>query len=261
MLRSVLQKHPQLHCFPEVFHTDYGARAQFPDAYPTHYEEYHLACVRADPDAALLARRPEQVGGYLAEIERWAEAAGTGALIDVKYNSVHQADPTWRMPTEVPEMLRIFADRGYRVIHLKRRDVLGMTTSLFRGGLTGQFGAVSTDEIKRVTFRINPSDYLRTLRYLVEGEAAIDGWLGDLEARCYDLYYESLFSGAPGSPFAPATFAALGRFLDLSMDGLDLTPAYKKLAPRSMRDEVENHDELIAAVRASPWGDRAALTG
>lgn len=252
MLRRIIRTDEKIHCLPEVFNNTYDGRNDFPEGVP-YYFEYLESAVREDPAKSHPDAAYGLVENYFELIGRQMVADGRTALVDVKYSSLHHADAVWRSPGKRPEMVYLFKDRKYPILHLRRRNLVRLAFSLARAIESKQYVAGQHRDVSKVSFDLDIRLTLKSLEELKENDDLICRWLNMVGGKRLDLFYEDLFEEHPGSPFRRKPFEQIAELLGLDEVNFDLVPKTKKLAPQDLREEVRNFDELEAALAGSEF--------
>lgn len=252
MLRKIIATDERVHCLPEVFNNSYNGRSDFPEGIP-YYLEFLENAVREDatkchPDVAY-----DLVGDYFGIIARRMESDERVALVDVKYNSLNHADATWRQPGKRPEMLRLFKSNNYPVIHLRRRNLVRLAFSLTRALQSNQYVARRDHDVSKISIDLDVPFFVKWVQELKINEEMVRKWLKLVGAKRLELCYEDLFEEHPGSPFLSEPFERIAEFLGLGEMRFDLVPKTRKLAPQDLREEINNFDELEAALKGTEF--------
>lgn len=248
MFRNVLSSDERLHCAPEVFNNRYDGRELLPEGIP-YYFEFLDSKVREDhasfhPDAAY-----DLVSAYFQEFEDRMKAEDRTAIVDVKYSSLHHADGAWRNPSMRPEMIGLFKKRQFPILHLRRRNLVRLAFSLARAIQTDQYLAMNKSEVGDASVKLDVRLFKRSLRELKNNDRMICRWLRNTGGKQLELVYEDLFEDVPGSALQREPFEEVARFLGLEEMRFDIVPRTQKLAPQELRNEIENFNELEAALK------------
>jgi len=243
-LRGVLDNHPGLVCFPEVF------QDAKPGEDPT--AGYHFGVppfwnlfrerLRADPMVGLPPNRGAVVRDYFDLLAETAEKEGRTILVDVKYNSLHHMDHYWRGPTAPPEMLKFFGEQGYPIVHQVRDDLVRVAVSLLHARTTQQYVASGNQNVKSQVLSPEPAEFHNLLRLQKRNRRTIKGWL----RRCpevLEISYEQLL--APNSPAGLDidAFVRVQEFLGLE-PFRELVATTKRTTARPLRDVLGNYEVI-----------------
>lgn len=252
MLRKIIATDERVHCLPEVFNNSYNGRSDFPEGIP-YYFEFLEEQVREDPARCHPDAAYDIVSNYFDIVARRMESDGRTALVDVKYSSLNHADATWRQPGKRPEMIRLFKEQNYPIVHLRRRNLVRLAFSLARAIQSKQYVARRDHDVSEVLIDLDVRGFVNSLYELKRNDELICKWLKLMGSQSLELVYEDLFEEHPGSPFLPEPFQQIADFLDLDEVRFDLVPKTRKLAPQDLRDEISNFDELEAALRGTEF--------
>lgn len=250
MFRRVLGTHERIRAVPEVFNSSFDARDLMPKGVP-FFLEYLLEQTTKSSVRGMPHARPDVLVEYLEMLE--TATAGKTAVVDVKYNSLHSAESVWSRPGGAPRLLRIFRDRGYRVIHLVRHNHLAVAVSLQRASKTGVFVVPATRPVATEKLVVDPNAVVRTVREMKEAAGLVRRWLQESGLSHQEVAYEDLFVNDPGSQLDSTRFHRIAEFIGVSQGGFDLVPETRKIAPRDLREEIVNIGELAAAFAGTEY--------
>lgn len=259
MLRSILDSHPKFIALPEVFN-DHTNNLTEEINLPS-FNRFLIEKTKQTPETVLLNYRQSMVESYFDQICAYTEERQAGALIDVKYNSLHQAEGHWKDVDEAPHMLKIFKDRKMPVIHMMRRNKVAVAISTIRAQKTKQYRAVESAavEVSQTTLQIDPDILLWSLQALDRREQLVDQWLRSFKIPHITISYEELFVGKPGSAISSLSFETISNFLGISHSELSLQPKTLKLSMRPYCEEIENYSEVEELLRETQY--HGQLTG
>ncbi len=247
-LRDLLGNHPRVAPLAEVFNTEEQAEQLLPLDLPCYWR-YHRQQISADPETGHPSHNPDRVAEYFALVDHWS--AGRVALLDIKYNSLHHADPDWRYPSEPPRMLWIIRGLGAPLIWMRRRDRVAVVYSLIKTQHTGVYHRTRDQPEQRVTLRIEPAQFLHGLERMEKDDALVEGWLARTRIPTLPVDYEDLFVDAPGSAIDHPTMDAVLRFLGERLDAVELRSNLVRTSSEDFRPELENHEEIEAYLRGT----------
>lgn len=206
LLRSLLNAHPEVHCADEVL----------------------------GPKAVLFP---------LAHVERLSR------LVD---------EPVWGFKVKVYQLTRhqgledpqaflaALADRGHRIIHLRRRNLLrqAVSNAVAVGG--GRYLYAEGEERKPVTVHMDPTETIEVMRRRVAHAAAEDTALAGLEHLSL-TYEDDLLEPARQQATADRVVRYLGR------DPVPVTTHLRRIVSGGLGDRVENWDEVAAALAGTEF--------
>lgn len=243
-LRGVLDNHPGLVCFPEVFQDTKPGEdptAGYHFGVPPFWNFFRER-LQSDPMVGLPQNRGAVVRDYFDLLSETAEKEDCRILVDVKYNSLHHMDHLWRGPTAPPEMLKFFAAQGYPVVHQIREDLVRVAVSLLHARTTSQYVASGNQDVRNQVISPDPIEFHNLLRLQRRNRRTIKGWL----RRCPDVFgvsYENLLD-----PDCPAgldidAFVEIQEFLGLE-PYRDLQAKTKRTTARPLADVLGNFDAI-----------------
>ncbi len=244
MLRRVLGSHSRVQVFPEIFHDNPAPRDLMPATAPRYFD-YLRRLFGHGSTMPMPAANAGHVSDYLDCLAGFAGPDHCVQVLDIKYNSLHHANDAWQPPSEPPRALHILGTRKIPVLHLVRMDVVAICFSQFRAEASGVFVAHRTREVEPVRFRCDPKRFLHRLRRTRADRALVEDWLRRCGIELLEIHYEALFRGPPGSHIDPARLQEIGGFLGIDPSVLDPRPQTRKLSPSSLRQELENFDEIL----------------
>ena len=256
MLGSYLDSHPNARMFFEVFH-------HFPDSVAFGRPGY---AARSNAPAVVADRNTDPVGFLERHVftrqPRSVQAVGFKLL----YNQARAAPQWWDAPEydrwwthldrdKAPDWgsarsdlwAALAADRDLAVVHLTRENPLASLVSAELAKETGRWGVGATGGAGRetldTTVRLTPEhclqDFDAGLRQQREADAHFQGH------PVLHVTYEELVR-AP----KPA-LARIQTFLGLPVVALETVT--KKQNPRSLRNSIENYDDVAAVLRGTLW--------
>ena len=171
-------------------------------------------------------------------------------LVDVKVEQLRILDwPSIRL-TDPPRLLSYMRDRGFRLIRLRRRNLLAQLASL-KLAISTQVWVRTTsapDAGAPGTVRIDLNTLYDEFSWREREEAQVDAWLGD-GAQSLTLYYEDL--AGPGGGLADGSRARLNHFLGWQLSTASLAST-RKIAP-PLSTLIENYDEVAKALTGTQY--------
>lgn len=226
MLMWFLQSHPDVCAHGEVLAPDGPL-----DFYGVHY--------RVDPplESVLMGLRDRDPVGFLREFV-WQAGKRAAAGFKGKYEEL-------LLPRYAAVLEAIRADTAVRVIHLTRENLLArflsqhLATNVHRVFNVVEGRERPPDVRVRLSARACQEDFAST----EARQSRFRDWLSDHPVL--ELTYERL-TGAQGDALADVQ-----RFL--SVDPRPLTTPSTRIRTRSLRETIENYDELAARFRGGPY--------
>lgn len=140
---------------------------------------------------------------------------------------------------------RLHDEHGFRIIYLRRRDLLRHALSNMRAREFGFHTRTSTAP-KPAAMVVDPDELLRWL----QGSAG----LADFEAECLQqtphlsLFYEDHLAD---EAVHQTTADAICGFLDLAP--ATVSTSYRKISPVGLRESVANYDQVAQALHGTPF--------
>jgi hypothetical protein len=241
-LKSILQSHPDFHCFEEIFHADPAFRS-YPENFFRFVEE------RQFPAAALFPWNIEStLERFWEHLDELADAARFQVL-DVKYNSTHFVTPAWQPLNYYPRLFDYIKENKLRVIHLIRRNSL-------RQWVSGKIAArLRTWSIRHETpeppqsVRIEIQPLIWALQGMAEEDAVL--FRGFWNYDVLELEYADLFL-RPDGCVPPSALKRISDWFGVANRFASLPECSKQLSfPLTML--IENYDEVATALRETPF--------
>lgn len=207
-----------------------------------HRENYfHFLSALQSPFLALPQNaelRFQTYFGYLHHI--WHDRR---LLLDVKYDVLHLFDGPLREPHAPPDIFRLLREGGAPVVHLTR-NLLHVCYSTLNAVATEQWHVVGAEQPRTRRFIADPNYVLAFLYQKHFEETHVRRYMDTL-SNAIEVDYDKIFSGD-----------RLGRqrlleFLGVSDRGLG--PDYKKQINKPYSALIENYEEVVLAVRDSPF--------
>lgn len=242
-LQSVLEGHAEIDCAREVFHTDPdGYEHLDPAANWFRYVERRGAAVDVlsmqDAGRRLFA-------DFLDEIR--ARTPKRYLVVDVKLNSARNLDAPWQSLTGPPRLFELVRARRLPVLVLRRRNHLRTWVSLLTAERTRDWVVGGAAPGAAVTLRLDVARLLRTLEQWRDEDELLERAFPPGAGRL-TLEYEELFPRLDG-PAVPEQLARIAAWLGVPDRFPAYAPAYGKLAVLPLAEVIENHDEVVAALR------------
>lgn len=220
LLRDLIASHPHAFCGGEIFNKDYVERNGVP--WPVGDTEKDNTLI------PLMRDNPEE---YLARLFAQAATKGfraIGAKLTFENGAAH---PTASMCLAAKENLR--------VIHLRRCNVLRQYVSLQRAFKTGEWAAKgNSGPLPRIHI-----DFVKFVWFLLRNK--------ELEAKAHELFAKHPSMQVTYEDLAAAPQAVSARCVEfLGLDpNVPLRTWHRKSATDSLRDAIENYDEVKARFR------------
>lgn len=195
---EALGQHASITSYGEVFH---AARGPGDTALYTNlrlseranYFTFRERLIALQP--SLSYPSPENVEAMLdAYLDHLGENSKGWALIDIKYNSWHHFETTWRTPGRQPHLMKLLAARGAVFVHIKRRDLLARFASEIIANDRAIFHAAPDTELPELSITLDPAKVSANISEARKTIECFDGWLAQADARI-EVDYEDLLAG------------------------------------------------------------------
>lgn len=144
------------------------------------------------------------------------------------------------------ELLTRFVDGGWRIVHMKRENVLRQAVSALVSRYRKQWHSTKSEGALRGAMRIDVED-LRWMMDAIVRDTGVDAKnLGDLP-RAETIYERDLLDADRHQATADRMFAFLG------LPSAPVRTRWAKVTPKRLRDFVANYDEMAESVAAGPY--------
>jgi sulfotransferase family protein len=229
LLVESLDSHPDVECRKDVFSIRRRWKRFQVDVMTGLFYQYRSASLKRQFD--YLFRRRRLVRAFLDET--LAPAKGVLARgIRLSYEQVRK----------YPDILPWVLENDVRIIHLVRESSLKAVVSHFTAKKRGF--AHATSQVERVTLRLPPAE-LRA--HLEDREREIERYRALFQGRpCCEVSYESFLARREEESRRLLAFLGIERYAPL-------TSRLVKQNPDSLRDILENYDEIAQALRGTPF--------
>jgi hypothetical protein len=246
-LCDVLSSHPDVFCTPEVFHD-----RPSPDAY-LEVEANFFRFLERHPKACL-GRAPswdEQQAmflDFLDFLQTFTEKRFM--VIDVKYNSTHHLNASWKFISAEPTMFAFIRNNDLRVLNLTRRNYLRYHVSQCKANLTQTWAAPVDTRHRDDRIRIDVPTMLDDLELCRAENEIVTKSFADYR-RYLSLDYQELFP-VMGAPISDDALGRISAWLGLGPE-FKRDPTYRKQAVLGLRETIENYDEVEQALTGTPF--------
>ncbi len=236
-LGSLLDQHPQISYYGEVFHPDEIDREH-------NYFNFLLKKAKGDPNNALPSANEQNYRDYIAQLESSGQKGSV--LIDVKYSSTHHFNGYWHSPLDPPGFLQICQRERRKIIHLKRHNLLKTRISGLLAEHNKIWHATPEDTITVKTLTLDTEEVLGFLASMSQQVTYFDNYLGNYP-QILTLSYENLFQAS--GTLASDTSKSLAAFLEVDEEPFNtLTPFFVKQASDDLSAVIENYDEISSCL-------------
>lgn len=166
--------------------------------------------------------------------------------VDIKYNSLRTMVTVFQEPSAPPPLLTLMGRRGFKLIHLWRRNLFLQALSEEIGNTTGKFHLYDKTEITPVSLSISVPKLLFRMEQLSQSNQIAADWLATFPN--VELVYEDTFIDGRLTDFAAKKLEAA------SIKATALSPQTIK-PHRDLRQTIANFDEVADALNANGYGD------
>jgi hypothetical protein len=236
-LRSLLNTHPQIHLYPELFlDQDY--------AYPVYFYHFWLQKIRADEANITLAARNHITHEYLDTI--YASKQGKAAVgIDVKYNQFEI----------VYGLAQTLLEKRISVVHLVRQNILKTLLSSRLNGMQKELGRKSHDTKLPPPVQVVLKPDVHLFAEFQQRQAQIQFYRALFSERLpyLEVTYEGLVGNSNAGIAHGDTIDRVLDFLGVTKGDIELHTQLKKTNPRSLRDLIANYEEVAEVLRKTQW--------
>jgi len=234
LFRSILNTHPKVHAFDEVYG---GLRPQR----APNYLSFLLQQVSSDPAQALpkVETLKQLFQDHHAKLESLSPEA-TVRLVDIKYTHVHRFNPLNYHVLELPYLLRCIQASGGSILHVIRKNLLATYTSATVAKHNASYRATKAESVKdtRVTL-----DADLTLSELEKRDQEIAHFRNLLKAipAVREIFYEDMIEDGL---FSETILSELAQSWSVGMD-FQRQPEREKIVP-PLKDAIVNLQEIEA---------------
>jgi hypothetical protein len=243
-LRSVLETHPDIGCFDEVFKIEDRTS---PDPlirasnYFTFLERYCAGDItRSFPD-----RHAELFDDYLAYLRDLLPKRHL--VVDVKYNSTHHITGVWRGMGE-PTLFDLIKARNLAVLQLTRRNLLRCLVSSLKGHQSKRYYVRDGMPPPDLRIEVPPDWALNTMEHWAREDEFVARVFGDLP-HFRQVEYAELFPDASGA-IAPAALQGLAGWFDVAGAFVNRASLTKQ-SWLPLDQTIANYDDVRAALRGT----------
>jgi LPS sulfotransferase NodH len=190
-LKSVLESHPDFHCFEEIFHADPAFR-QCPENFFRYVEDRHL------PASALFPWNIQQTLDAFWDHLKTLAGPARFQVLDIKYNSAHLICREWQSLNHYPALFDVIKEQGMRVVHLKRKNALRQWVSARIADRTRTWVVERQGPEPVGALQVDTEDLMWTLKGMQEEDELI--WRALWDYDVLELEYCDLFLKPGGVP-------------------------------------------------------------
>jgi LPS sulfotransferase NodH len=222
-LVSLLQSHPKIRAFGEVF----GDDEQIHWGYPSYSSAKVLQTRKKDPIKFL-----DQI--VFRDFLKSTKAVG--------FKLLYQEEQNFKIKA-ICEYLRKI--KNLNVIHLKRRNILANYVSWQIAKKTDVWILLKGKNNHQIQLEIDYQDCLNYFHKTKALEKEHESFFAEHAKQIHNLYYEDLVANTEQE------IQGVQRFL--GVESLPLTPYTQKQEKRSLQEIITNYDELKEKFESTPW--------
>ncbi len=246
-LRTILDSHPDVFCFNEVFNLadrDSDDRLLRESNFFTFLERYAGDDIRR----AMADNHERLFLDYLEYLRCLSQKRY--ALIDVKYNTTHFLVRPWQQRA-TPYLIELIIKHGIYVLHVTRRNYLRYVLSTLKAWRSNRYTVMAGDAHHAdVALYLDPGFVLDELSYCREEDERIQRELAKHD-RMLTFDYAEIFPGN-GVVIAPTFLERFSAWRGVATQFV-LDPKYQKQSTLPLPEAIENYDEIAAALRDGPF--------
>jgi hypothetical protein len=237
VFKDMLKTHPALFSLGEIFN-ETNERSYF------HFLQDRI---RADAAEALPSRAIANFGHYLqwcSEIARARKARTRTLVLDVKYDQAHLlCEPWWNMGA-LPRIFFLIRERGWKVIDIHRKNVMGLVVSNQIAIKTKIYHSTNLPpgESQAAKVHIDPQRLAREVATTEGAYRRVAEHFGDYR-KYLPVLYEEMFEA--NGEFSADVLSQVSQFLGVD-NKFDPKPKLAKLLENDVFSHIENAAEIRA---------------
>jgi hypothetical protein len=241
VFKDMLKTHPALFSMGEIFN-ETNERSYF------HFLQELIA---NDRRAALPSQALGNFAKYLdwcAEFARRRKPATRILVMDVKYDQSHLLCESWWSVGALPKIFFLIRERGWKVIDIHRRDIVGLVVSNQIAIKTRVYHSTNLEPgaVQEAKVHIHPQRLERELVATQNSYRRIAAHFGEYK-KYLGVFYEDMFDS--DGAFAPQLLERLSDFLGME-NRFDPKPKLAKLLEKDIFSHIENADEIRSLIDA-----------
>lgn len=248
-LRSIMESHPEIFCFNEVFsfndHASEDAALRAPNFF-TFVTEY----ARDDMRRVMPDQHERMFLDFLEYLRCFSDERYL--VVDVKCNTSHFFTKPFSDDMTRPYLFDLIRAHDLRVLHVTRKNYLRYVLSVMKAWRSRSY-AVSTRDGRShsdSSIRLDVGFLLRTLDICHDEDSVIERTFGSYP-RLLSYDYAELFPGGT-DPVAGAFLEELSRWLGVA-DTFRTETEFQKQSSLPLAETIENFDEVAAALRGTRY--------
>ena len=245
-LRSVLDTHPDICCFDEVFKFE-DRRSSDPRVRASNYFTFLEAYCAGDVTRAFPDRHDQLFDDYLTYLRGLTPKRHI--VVDVKYNSTHHIGGVWRSIGS-PTLFELIKARGLGVIQLTRHNHLRCLLSTLKGRATGRYYVRDGVAPPDLQVTVPPAEALATMEHWAFEDNGVAGAFLDW-ARFLRVEYTDLFPDGSGA-MAPGALQQLAAWFGVG-DTFTNQATLTRQSSLPLDQTIANFAQLQAALRGTAF--------
>lgn len=247
-LRSILNTHPDIYCFPEVFHNNPRRKV----AVQANY--FNFLARHLDGDAAGVLKTHDHEGLFLDFLEYLrCFTPKRFIVIDVKYMSTHHVAKAWRFIGEEPYLFFLIREHGLRVLNMQRKNYLRYCLSEIKAQVAQRWAIPKDAAGERVdqTVYVDVDWMLRVMELCRSEDEAVTRAFAAYEPLL-QLEYEEFFPEIDG-PVSDAPLERIADWLGVEPAFGRRQPFFRKQSILPLEQTIENYPEVAEALRGTDF--------
>ncbi len=245
-LRSVLDTHPEICCFDEVFKFE-DRRSPDPTIRASNYFTFLEAYCAGDITRAFPDRHEQIFADYVTYLRGLTPKRHI--VVDVKYNSTHHIAGVWRS-IGAPTLFELIKAQGLGVIQLTRHNHLRCLVSTLKGRTTGRYYVRSGAAPPDLQVTVPPVEALATMEHWAYEDNLVAGAFLDWP-RFLRVEYSDLFPDASGA-MAPAALQQLATWFGVR-DTFTNQATLTKQSSLPLDQTIANFAQLRVTLHGTPF--------
>jgi hypothetical protein len=237
---SVLNKHPEIYLFGEVFYD--GAYKDDPN----NFYNFWLKKIMEDNINITYRYRMNNIRNFL--LHKYNSVENKTAIgVDIKYTELQR----------IPEIIFIMKELNIKVIHIVRKNILKTHISCCLNNMQQQLkrGAHGKKKVPAVKVYIKPDNALIHEFERRRNEMNHFSNVFSRNLLCLEINYEDFFSNSQSESetIVPQVLDQTCDFLCVQGNRHDLTTNLKKTNPNKLTELIENYDEVADFLSGTKW--------
>jgi hypothetical protein len=242
VFKDMLRTHPALFSLGEIFN-ETNERSYF------HFLQTRLP---ENPRAALPSQAVANFGDYLEwcwDLAQSRKPRARTLVLDIKYDQSHLlADPWWSLGA-LPRIFFLIRERGWKVIDIHRKNVVGLIVSNQIAIKTKIYHStnLAPGESHSAQVHIDPARLVREVTTTEACYRRVSEHFQDYK-KYLCISYEEMFE--PEGNFSPAVIDRVSQFLGVD-NRFDPKPKLTKLLEGDIFSHIENAAEIREMLKLS----------